>query len=216
MNGGLKIIGVGMWRTGTYSLKLALEQLTGEPCLHMSDLMPRRPGMRAGRSAMQTEQWLRVVRGEQSAYWPRLLRGYGSVVDWPALMFWRELVDFYPDALVLLSERSAESWWQSISNTVLQIVPTLDATVSPWDKLIAELFVRDFIGTEPIREAAIDFYERHNAEVRAAVPPKRLIEWHITDGWPPLCRVLNMPIPTNPFPRTNTTAEFRRGHNLSK
>ncbi len=208
MNGGLHVIGAGMWRTATYSLKLALEELTAEPCMHMSDIMPRRGEKRA----YNAEQWLRVVRGDQPPDWFRLLAGYGSTIDWPTLMFWQELMKAYPMAKILLSTRDSESWWQSINNTVLQVIPAQPKNA--WENLILELFERDFIGAQAAKQQAIQFYEQHSEQVRKLVPKDRLIEWKFGDSWEPLCSALDVPVPNKPFPHTNTTAEFRRGNNL--
>lgn len=206
----LQVIGVGMWRTATYSLKLALEELIGEPCLHMSELMPTRKN--PARSKL-TKDWLKVVKGEAALNWPMLFQGYGSTTDWPALMYWQDIVDFYPDAKVLLSTRDPESWWQSISQTALQVIPKKPK--NDWEELIAELFKHDFISTKPTRQQALDFYKAHNDLVRKNVPKDRLVEWQIGDDWTPLCQALNLPEPDKPFPHTNSTAEFRRGNRLA-
>ncbi len=206
----LQVIGAGMWRTATYSLKLALEELTGQPCLHMSELMPSRKNHH---NNQLRRDWLKVVKGDRALNWPKLFEGYGSTTDWPALMFWQDIVDFYPNAKVLLSTRDPESWWQSISQTVLQVIP--ESPQNDWEELIAELFKRDFVSTKPTKQEALDFYHDHNERVRKNVPKERLIEWQIGDGWAPLCAALDLPEPNKPFPHTNSTAEFRRGNRLS-
>lgn len=214
MTSGLKVIGVGMWRTATYSLKLALEELTGEKCLHMSELYPPRYAYKASPQYRQTEKWLKVIKGVQEPFWLELFQGYGNTTDWPALMFWQELAEFYPDAKILLSSRDPESWWQSISQTVLA-VGRREKSDSPWDQMVKELFDRDFIGVNPTKQQAIKYFEDHNAQVRKAIPKDRLIDWQIGDDWAPLCEALQVPVPNKPFPRTNSTAEFRQGNRLS-
>jgi hypothetical protein len=200
--GELQIIGTGLWRTATVSLATALEQLTGKPSHHMSELIIH---------PHQTGGWLRIVHGHPP-HWPTLLRGYSATLDWPSMAFWRELAEAYPDALVLLSTRDPEEWWHSISTTVLLSAPT--EVTSPWDELVLELFTRYFVGRHPTRKQAIDFYNAHNAAVRAAIPSNRLLEWQPTDGWLPLCRALHQPVPTQPFPHKNTAKEYRRNHRI--
>jgi hypothetical protein len=55
----------------------------------------------------------------------------------------------------------------------------------------------------------MEAYVRHNDAVRAGVAPERLVEWRPDDGWEPICAALGLPVPDEPFPRLNTTAEFR-------
>lgn len=202
--GTIKIIGAGMWRTGTVSLKNALESLTGQPAHHMSELLTH---------PQQTPLWLSAVNGVQPD-WDRLLEGYGSTLDWPSLAFWQQLHQAYPDALVLLSTRDPEEWWQSISTTVLKSAPTRETARSPWDQLVLTLFENYFVGRFSTKQQAIRAYNQHNDMVRKTVAPNRLIEWTPSDGWVPLCRALDKPIPERPFPQLNTAAEYRRNNKI--
>ena len=188
---GLKIVGAGLGRTGTNSLKLALEQLLGGPCYHMFEL---------ARREADTPAWEAAVRGE--------------AVDWPAAAFWQEIWAANPGAIVLLSRRdSAQGWWASMERT---IVPTLGGAVPPDEPatarrraMVLEMMRERFTPEWHDRDAAIAAYERHNEEVRRMVPPDRLIEWQPQEGWGPICAALDLPIPNAPFPRENTTADFR-------
>lgn len=200
----LSIIGAGMWRTGTVSLKSALEKLLNKPCHHMTELLIH---------PQQTNQWLRIVKGAQPD-WPSLLQGYGATLDWPSMAYWQQLASAYPGALILLSTREPEDWWRSISQTVLQSAPTKDTARTPWDQLVVELFENHFVGRFPTKDQAIKAYNDHNQAVRAAIAPNRLIEWQPSDGWLPLCRALNLPVPPEPFPHLNTTADYRRNNRL--
>jgi Sulfotransferase domain len=192
----LRVIGAGVGRTGTLSLKFALERLLGAPCYHMMEAF-RRPG--------HFERWTEVARGEK-VDWNALFDGFVATVDWPSAAFWRELSAAYPDAIILLSTRPSDAWWQSAMETIFggQATPT-PAMRTMLDAMLQARFTpnpRD-------REAAIAAYERHNAEVRATAPPARLLDWVPADGWGPLCRVLGVPVPSEPFPHANTTAEFK-------
>lgn len=201
---GIQIVGAGMWRTATVSLQKALEQLTGRPCHHMTelDLHPQ-----------QVSQWQQIVNGVRPN-WAHLLQGYGSACDWPSLAFWEDLYKAYPESLVVLSVRDPEDWWQSVSRTVLLSAPTKETIKNPWDCLVVDLFEKHFIGREFNHEQAIEAYNRHNQYVREAVAFNRLIEWAPEDGWLPLCRALRQPVPDQPFPHLNTTADYRRNHYL--
>jgi Sulfotransferase domain len=205
----LRVVGAGVGRTATHSLKLALEQLLGGRCYHMSELIER---------PADTPAWHAAVRGEP-VDWDGLLSGYVAAVDWPACAFWRELSAENPDAVVVLSTReSAEAWWASMERTIVstlsQPVPAEDADWVARRAVTLEMMETRFTTGWRERDAAIAAYERHNEEVRAAVPPGRLVDWRAADGWQPLCATLDLPVPAVPFPRTNTTADFRSEQGL--
>ena len=200
----LKVVGAGLGRTGTNSLKLALEQLLGEPCYHMYEVAAH-PADAAG--------WHAAVRGER-VDWDELLGGYAATVDWPASAFWSELLEANPGALVLLSTREdAGQWWESASRTIIPTVseplPVDDPETAARRAMIRDMMRLRFTPQWRERDGAIAAYERHNAQVRAAVPAERLIDWRPGDGWVPICSALGMPVPDEPFPHLNTTAQFR-------
>lgn len=196
----LRIVGAGLGRTGTLSLKLALERLLGEPCYHMIEVFSH---------AEHPARWLAAARGER-VVWEDLLRGYRAAVDWPAAAFWPELSAAFPEAIVLLSVREPEAWWRSASETIF---PALGAAPEgEWRAMVEAVFGSRFTLALDDREAAIRAFERHNDRVRAAAPPDRLVEWRPGDGWEPLCQALAVPVPDEPFPRVNTRAEFVGRH----
>jgi sulfotransferase family protein len=199
---GLRVVGAGMPRTGTMSLRVALEHLLGGTCYHMSALFERQN--------VDVPTWLSAVRGEQ-VDWSAIFTGCTAAIDWPASVFWRELAAAYPDALVVLSTRNAaESWWRSVDATVWRVAraPALVTEDRQWIEMITGLIARVFGPDWDDPASAMATYERHNDEVRRAVPPDRLLEWSAADGWGPLCRRLGLPVPAEPFPRVNTTDEF--------
>jgi hypothetical protein len=194
----IRVVGAGLGRTGTTSLKAALEQLLGEPCYHMIEVFGHPEHVPLWHAAMRDEP----------VDWEALFEGYGSVVDFPAAAVWRDIAAAYPDAPVLLSTRSSsDEWWRSASKTILTVRPE-EPEMAEWRAMTADMFGR--ISPDPSDEALTKAgYEAHNAAVRAEVPPERLIDWRPEDGWEPLCKGLGLPVPDEPFPLTNTTAEFR-------
>jgi hypothetical protein len=204
----LRVVGAGLGRTGTNSLKLAVEQLLGGRCYHMSELV-QRPG--------DTETWHAALRGE-AVDWDSLLEDFVATVDWPACGFWRELHTANPDSIVLLSVReSPAAWWDSMERT---IVSTLSRPVSSGDRdwvkrraMTLDL-MNAFSPHWNRRDAAIAAYEAHNEEVRRTVAAGHLVEWRPGDGWGPLCEMLKVPVPDEPFPHVNRAAEFRRSQGL--
>ena len=199
----LRVVGAGLPRTGTNSLKQALEHLLGGNCYHMR-VIPGHP-FDLG------ESWSRALAGE-TLHWNQLLEGYIATVDWPASMFWRELSEANPDALVLLSVRdTAEVWWQSANETILPVARM--ALAPDWNqgRGLLDLLER-FAGTRHWDDPVILMaaYERHNAEVSQAVPPARLLEWHAVEGWAPICDALGVPVPDIEFPWTNRRSDWAK------
>jgi hypothetical protein len=196
----LRVVGAGLGRTGTMSLKVALERLLGAPCYHMIEVFAHPEHLPA---------WHGAARGIMPD-WRMLLAGYGAAVDWPAAAFWPELSAAFPDAVVLLSVRDPQSWWQSASQTIFPGIEKQSGT--DWHAMIEELFAERFTRALDDPAAAMAAFERHNARVRESVPARRLVEWRAGDGWEPLCVALDVPIPNEPFPHTNTSEEWRARH----
>ena len=196
----LRVVGAGVGRTGTLSLKLALERLLGGPCYHMAEVFGH---------PEHVAVWHAAARGEK-VDWNALMSGYVAAVDWPAGAFWPELSEAYPDALILHSTRDAEGWWKSASNTIFPTMETMRGT--DWFAMIEALMTERFVFDITNREACIAAFERHNADVQARAPKDRLLEWHPGDGWKPICDALGLPIPDEPFPHVNSSEEFAFRH----
>lgn len=201
----LKVIGAGFGRTGTLSLKAALEQLGFGPCYHMMEVF-RNPG--------HSEKWLALGKGETKD-WSDILANYQSVVDWPTTYFYREFADAYPSAKVILTERPAKEWYKSAINTIFSALSPMndDANADPMRKAQGEmaryLVVEKTFGGSLEEAHAIAVYNRHNEEVRRVIPKERLLVYNAEQGWEPLCKFLGVPVPAAPYPKTNTTEEFR-------
>jgi hypothetical protein len=152
--------------------------------------------------------WQAAAEGEQPD-WSAFLADYRAAVDWPSAPFWGPIAEANPDALILLSVRDdAETWWNSAIHTIFDTSRGLDMD-SPfgqmWDAITRHTFTEHWLEPGPAMEA----YERHNAEVRATAPADRLLEWRPGDGWEPICAALDLPVPEEPFPHSNSTEEFR-------
>jgi hypothetical protein len=195
----LRVVGAGVGRTGTHSLKLALEQLLGGPCHHMVEVLSN-PAQVAG--------WTDLIEGRPVG-WDEFLGGYRAMVDWPGASYWREALAANPDALVLLSVRDADSWYRSASNTIFLGFEGLPDELRPWMNTFRQALHERFSDQFDDPDAMTSAFERHNAEVRREVPASQLLEWQASDGWGPICARLGLPVPSEPFPVTNTTDEFR-------
>jgi hypothetical protein len=193
----LKVIGAGFGRTGTLSLKLALEQLGFGPCYHMVEVF---------KNPQAPQWWVDAADGRPD--WATIFGGYNATVDWPNATFYAELAEAYPEAKVILTERDPEAWFASTQATIFPYdePPNDDAPFNQmFRKVIGALFdyrMRD-------HDHVIDVYLRHNAEVRRRIPPERLLVYEVAQGWAPLCAFLDVPVPEAPMPAVNTTEQFR-------
>ena len=202
----MRIVGAGLGRTGTLSLKLALERLLGQPCYHMLEVFEHLD---------HVPTWHAAYRGEQ-VDWQSILGPYDAIVDWPGAGLWRQLSATYPDALVLLSTRAdAATWLKSARATIMNSGPENKLEDDPAMPGFGPM-VRDMFGAfEPNwrdDDAAMAAYDRHNEEVRREVPGSRLVEWQPGDGWAPLCAALGVDVPDEDFPHVNSTEEFVGRH----
>ena len=195
----LRVVGAGVGRTGTTSLKLALERLLGEPCHHMYEMFG---------DPAEIPRWTAAIEG-RPVDWTTMCDGFAAVVDWPGAAFWPELTIAHPDALVILSVRDPESWYLSASNTIFQVYDNAPAEWQHWFdamyRLLGERFSCDLDDPDTMMAA----FERHNESVRRSVAPERLLEWTPSDGWEPICGRLGLAVPAQPFPWTNDTNQLR-------
>jgi len=197
----MHVIGAGVGRTGTYSLKLALERLGLGPCHHMEEVLLDRP--------VQVPLWAAAVAGRPD--WGAIYEGYESAVDWPTAGFFRELAAAYPAAKFVLTLRSPERWVESFSHTIYKLMAERGSApedMQAWlDMAIGVIEKTGFPGG--LDTAALTAaFTAHNEAVKAAIPADRLLTFQVKDGWGPLCGFLGKAVPDEPFPRTNDRGEF--------
>jgi hypothetical protein len=152
--------------------------------------------------------WTAAIDGND-VDWGALMQPYVAQVDWPGGAFWPELSAANPDALVLLSVRDPDKWFTSCSNTIFAGMRMMADEGNEWMQALMRLFAERFSDKIEDRAAMTAAFEKHNDAVRAAIPAERLLEWTPADGWDPICERLGVSVPLDPFPITNTTAEFR-------
>jgi hypothetical protein len=209
----MKVIGAGMPRTGTLTQKMALEVLGLGPCYHMVDVLA---------DLDQAPLWEQALDGDPR--WPEIFSGFNSTVDWPGGYFYRQLIDFYPEAKVVLSVRDPASWERSMRQTVwsvrhgeslIRLLSSAQGCINPrWagflnmiDRLLWE-GDGTFASGAAESEEMIEVMLRHNEQVKRDVPAERLLVWSVTEGWEPLCEFLDLPVPAMPFPHINDRKEF--------
>jgi hypothetical protein len=198
----LRVVGAGVGRTGTTSLKAALERLLGAPCYHMVETFGR---------PQDRLVWKRAFEGAPPD-WHELFQGYAATVDWPAAGLWESIHAAFPDALVLLSVRDVDAWWRSASDTIFASMarnePRPGSERTEADGM-AEAMMASFTPDYLDEAAAKAAFVAHNDHVRATVDPAQLLEWTSADGWAPLAEALGVPTPDEPFPHANTSEQFR-------
>jgi len=200
----LEVIGAGFGRTGTLSLKNALERLGYSKCYHMVEL---------SENPEHRPAWWAAARGD-SVEWDELFRGYLAAVDWPACTYWRTYRELYPEAKVVLTTRDSEGWYRSVTRTIYPASTSNRDSKDPerldraaW--IDAVVWDGTFGGRFEDKSHAIEVYERHNAAVRADVPTELLLEIEPGAGWRPLCEFLGCEVPDESYPQVNSTADFR-------
>ncbi len=211
----LKVIGAGFGRTGTRSLKDALEQLGFGLCYHMDDLLEHPEHVRA---------WAAASAG-QPVNWEALLTGCQAAVDFPAYRLYRELLAAYPTAKVVLTVRDPDQWYASTYETIYQAGPSIGEALGlalrlPFSARARNLlrvfqlpgklvWKGDFAGRFGDKAYALEQYHAHIAAVQRNVPAAQLLLYDVKDGWEPLCTFLGVPVPANtPFPHRNLRADF--------
>jgi hypothetical protein len=197
----MKVIGAGVGRTGTYSLKLAINELGLGPCHHMEEVILDMP--------THVPLWAAAVDGRPD--WTAAFAGYESAVDWPTAGFFRELHAAYPEAKFVLTVRSPESWVASFSATIYKLLAGRDkapAEMQDWLDMGSRVIAKT--GFPPgLDEAGLArAFNAHNEAVKAAIPADRLLVYQVKEGWGPLCEFLGVAAPGGEFPRTNDRGEF--------
>ena len=215
----LKVIGAGFGRTGTESLKMALEQLGFSKCYHAFELM---------QYPEHLPEWKKLQRGEVPDY-DLLFKGFQSSADFPAALYYKEFIKRYPNAKVVLTVRDPEKWYASASKTIFRKIPNFILALIRLIGLFSKtarafpdmhIQIRDLVHDDVFKgrandhEHAIATFNAWNEEVKRNVPADRLLVFEVKDGWEPLCRFLNVPIPSMPFPRSNDSDSFDK--NLAK
>lgn len=194
----LKVIGAGLGRTATFSLKFALEHLGFGPCYHMSEVF-------AG-ARRNIPLWLEAVRSKPN--WNAIFDGFQSTTDYPACTYWRELAAFYPEAKVILTVRDPDGWFDSVSETIFSEQMTGSFAGTPIEAMMNGVIFDAFGGRVKDRAFMTDWFERRNQQVVDALSPKRLLVFSPKEGWAPLCAFLGVPVPDAPFPRVNSRDEM--------
>lgn len=198
----LNVIGAGLGRTGTMTLKTALEQLGLGPCHHMIEIFSH---------PEQIPFW-RAAAGGAAVDWKAGFAGYNSSVDWPSAHYWKQLAAAFPAAKIILSRRDPERWADSMAETILKAMQgpvfAADGDREPPMAFAHMIIAGQTFGGDFSRANVIAAFERHNAEVVATIPPERLLVFEAAEGWEPLCAFLGVQAPATPFPRTNSREEF--------
>ncbi|MCM8556629.1 sulfotransferase family protein [Sphingomicrobium sediminis] len=194
----LEVIGAGPGRTATFSTKFALEHLGFGPCYHMAEVF----------ASVRRNLPLWQAAADGNPDWDTIFAGYRSTTDFPASVFWRELADHFPNAKVLLTVRDADSWFESVNETIMspRMLGSMEGTAMM--KMFRGTYLKPYGDKVGDRTFMTEWYEAHNQAVKETIAPERLLVFHPKEGWEPLCDFLDVPVPTQPFPRVNSRDEL--------
>lgn len=196
----LKIIGAGFGRTGTLSLKHALERLGFGPCHHMSEVISNKS---------QTDLWSDVATGKPN--YDAIFSGYQSAVDFPTSAYWQDVLSVYPDAKVILSQRDPADWYESFSQTILPLIldkSSWPEASTPWFKMIESVIIGKALKGRTDKDSILAAYRENETTVRALAQTGRALVFQPCDGWQPLCTFLGVEVPVEPYPKSNERKEF--------
>jgi hypothetical protein len=198
----LRVIGAGFGRTGTRSLKTALEQLGFGRCYHMVEVM---------KNPSHLKRWADIMHGGK-ADWEKLFRGYQATMDWPGAVYYKDLMTVYPESKIILTVRDPESWHRSMMHTIYQagrgffgrisyVIPSVHQFLNAMEKAIWQDVFHNRLED---KAHAIEVFKNHIEEVKHVVPRERLLIFEAKHGWEPLCSFLNVPVPVDkPYPHKN-------------
>ncbi len=194
----LQVIGAGPGRTATFSLKFALEHICIGPCYHMAEVFRQ--------VRRNLPLWLDVAAGKPD--WDTIFDGYASTTDFPASIYWKELAEHFPQSKVVLTVRDADSWFESVNETIMapRMLETLKG--SPMEAMFKGTYLKGLDGRTADRAFMTDWYQTHNQTVIDTIPAERLLVFHPKEGWEPLCAFLDVAVPAEPFPRVNSRDEL--------
>jgi hypothetical protein len=210
----IEIIGAGFGRTGTLSLKFALEKLGYDKTYHMMELIA---------TPEHLKHWQQLEAGGEPD-WDELFENYKASVDFPGCIYYKEMMKRYPNAKVILTVRDPEKWYKSCSDTIAKDMPpvataimSVVSLVNPKlrkmmgvfrfaKKTVWKRFFQDRFHSD--KEFAMKVFTDFNEEVKKFVPADKLLVFEVKDGWAPLCKFLNKAVPLESFPKVNDTEEF--------
>jgi len=197
----MTVIGAGVGRTGTYSLKLAINQIGLGPCHHMEEVLHNMPA--------QVPLWSAAASGQGD--WLRIYSGYKSAVDWPTACFFRDLATEFPEAKFVLTQRDPERWADSFGATIYKLLAGKDEApeeMQAWLEMASEVIAKTGFPLGLDRDELVRAFKSHNEAVKETIPAGRLLVFEVKQGWGPLCEFLDVPVPDVDFPRTNHREEF--------
>ena len=202
----LKIVGAGFGRTGTLSMKFALEELGFSACYHMIEVR---------KNPSHPKLWSEA-KNKGHTDWSALFEGYQASVDWPSCNFWREQASEFPDSKILLTLRDPSAWYESIMNTIYpsskKFAESKEKKEREFGQWAMEMIWKSvFQNKMEDRSYVIGKFEKHNEQVIKEVPAERLLVFETGEGWEKLCDFLEVPVPTKVFPKVNTTEQFLSG-----
>ncbi|KIX03408.1 uncharacterized protein Z518_06960 [Rhinocladiella mackenziei CBS 650.93] len=214
----MKVLVLGLSRTGTVSLRHALFELDYFDVYHGSSFCNENP--------RDCEMWTEALRGRfeggkrfERSDWDQLFGHCMAISDAPSYAFADDLIKAYPEAKVILTVRdSPEAWRKSMMSTVIPtalaheeigVVGRILMAFAPktyYQPMFGMVIKYTRLLDVPSR--GVRMYEEHNNWIRSLVPKENLLEFNVKQGWEPLCRFLGKEVPPKPFPHVNGSRDY--------
>jgi len=202
----VKVICLGLGRTGTTSLSGALDILGLGPCYHTGVIISQ------GKSDF--DAWIKISDGPATPEaFDAIFQGYHVVLDCPSALFPGELYEAYPDAKFILTTREPDKWVTSTQNTIfkgiemmlkLENLPPTQESMRTW---YSDHFLKKFCGPDALTNPRRIILE-HNEKVKGIIPEDKLLVYQVGEGWTRLCQFLEVDLPSVPFPHLNDSESF--------
>ncbi|KAF2461469.1 P-loop containing nucleoside triphosphate hydrolase protein [Lineolata rhizophorae] len=213
----MEVLVLGMPRTGTASMRMALTRLGYDHVYHMASVFHNPPDADIWHEAAAA--WVGKRKPLTREEWDQVLGHAMAVTDFPAAVFWKELIEMYPEAKVVLTNRDRDAWWKSFNATIGASIKkmrsswlaTIDPTFVGRIRPMAYNMFGQYFGTMDVDEARYkEVFVQHYDNIRKATPPERLLDYNVSQGWEPLCEFLGKPVPEEDFPRVNESDYFHK------
>ncbi|XP_076817971.1 uncharacterized protein LOC143463387 [Clavelina lepadiformis] len=191
----MKVIVAGFSKTGTKSLHIALRELGYEVYDFVENFW------------YLEKDWNKILtEGGSVDDFKRMYKDVDATIDTPVYFFWKEIHEAFPDAKIVFTTRE--------KNTILRLTfvysplgRKLSALIGKMNEVVLATPGNNpstFSWKIPVNEMVMRrLYRQHTADVIQNAPKDKLLVYNLKEGWEPLCKFLDKPVPDKQFPHAN-------------